>query len=680
MSESQFSDRIILKILSGHQAGAEVSLAPGEYTIGSGSNDDIQFIDVSLKPGHAKLRVAPNKFQIAAGTGTVSIGDGHKVVADSEWQEVEPLAVVTVAMVRFVLGQPNANWATLTDDGTPQDKKSGWSKRFPFAAKLRIDRLTHETRLSLFAAIVVGAVLTGIAIHSLFSPGDRTGLVVRIPAADVERIARETLDQFPFGKQVALKREVDGTIYAIGFVKDGFERRALADALEKAGLPVYLRLGVLDALSNEVSAFINAGKVPVVFTLSTTGVLTLEGVILNEDTASTFVRRIKEAVVGLNRVESKIRTGKSLLDEVRKLGRLAQIDQFVVFRLDRDLIEVSGAVPISKTDAWVGFLQSYIRHFSKSIGLRILVYLQNADGTPVANAPSGTQAITINGPGDGNDTALDGGKVLRGEFGMSDIFAGQSPASNSRRPSADSTPKQTGEGLPADRAAFNPFRLAAEANKLIASWVNGQLGDDTDDALTAVTRARAGLDGGDEADRKRIAEIYLPLFSAGPQPNTKADACRPGSSLTSQNIPTVLFWLDLLSVSFRTPLWNFTVDEQALILEAALDPSLVASCLARDGSTQPVRSLYLAEAARNPGFVRFVTRKFQSYPLDVSGASLIGQRYIQTRNGPKMREGEAPDGASRLAVVGELGAAIRGKSGYSTIIYESALNWLNQNK
>jgi len=61
MADQAISDNTILKILSGTQAGAEVSLVKGEYLIGSGSDDDIQIIDVSLKPGHAKIRVAAGK-------------------------------------------------------------------------------------------------------------------------------------------------------------------------------------------------------------------------------------------------------------------------------------------------------------------------------------------------------------------------------------------------------------------------------------------------------------------------------------------------------------------------------------------------------------------------------------------------------------------------------------------
>lgn len=697
MSESQLSDRIILKILSGVQAGAEVSLTPGEYTIGSGSNDDIQFIDVSLKAGHARLRVASGKIEIAGGTGTATIGDGLKVVADSEWEEIEPLTIVTVAMVRFVLGPANANWGTLSEDHTSSEKKPGRAKPFPFTEKLGIDHLVQGGRSSQLIFIVAIAILLGAAAGSFFSFGGRTSFLAPLTAADVERVARETLDQFPFGKQVTLKREVDGTVYATGFVKDGFERRALADAVEKAGLPVYLRLGVLDSLYNEISSFIKAAKIPVTFTLSNTGDLSLDGVVLDEDAANNFVRRIKEAVVGLNRVDSKIRTAKSLVEDVRKLSRLAQIDQFVVFRLDHDLIEVSGALPVSKTDGWVGFLQSYARHYSKNIGLRILVHLQNTDGTLVtANAQSDRRAVVLNAPGNSNDTALDGDKLLRGEFTMSDIFAGRVSTSNMREAQAAAPPKiqpakvsAADEVVPVPRTAFNPFRLATQANSLIASWISGELNGtdeaskELDNAVTAVTKARAGLDldaSGEEGDRKKMAENYLPLFSADPQAGAKADACRQGSRLTAENIPTVLFWLDLLSVSSQTLFLNFTPEDQALILEAALDPSFVASCMARSGGSKPVRSLYLAEAARNPSFVRFVTRKFQSYPLDVSGANLTGQRYIQTRNGPKMREGEAPDGASRLAVVGELGAAVRGKNGYSAIIYESTLNWLSQNK
>jgi len=112
--------------------------------------------------------------------------------------------------------------------------------------------------------------------------------------------------------------------------------------------------------------------------------------------------------------------------------------------------------------------------------------------------------------------------------------------------------------------------------------------------------------------------------------------------------------------------------------EAALDPKLATDCLARAGEAVKAASLYLIEAPRNPDFIRYLLRDFRSYSLDISGANISGLRYVQTRNGEKMREGAAPDGASRLAMVGELGSIVQQKDAYFSIIYPQQLNWLNE--
>ena len=64
----------IPKLLTGNQAGVDVTLAPGEYTIGSGEDDDLKLMDVSLRQGHLRLRVAveegESKVELAGGAGT----------------------------------------------------------------------------------------------------------------------------------------------------------------------------------------------------------------------------------------------------------------------------------------------------------------------------------------------------------------------------------------------------------------------------------------------------------------------------------------------------------------------------------------------------------------------------------------------------------------------------------
>jgi len=644
MHDAKSLERVILKILSGVQAGVEVSLAPGDYTIGSGAEDDIQFIDVSLKAGHAKLRIAAGKIEIAGGTGPVTIGEGLKVDAGSDWQEVEPLDIVTVGMIRFVLGTPSANWATLLEDAEEQ-KQEPVKRRYPyFGVALPTLLKEHEkhARLVLPAAVLIAVIFLAIWY---FSAGDGVKLTPHLAQGESERLAREALDQFPFGRPVILKREVDGTIYATGFVKDGFERRALVAAVEKTGAQVYFRLGVLDAIKNEIAEYIKSEKVAVTYTLSSTGDLTLEGLILDEAAAQRFVEKMRGSIAGIKVVESKIRTARSLLDELQKLTRTAQIDQFVLLRVDGELIEATGIMPVDKIDSWVGFLTAYSRRFGKDIALRSFVQLQKPGGTEIAQ---------------GQPVVIDRDRLLNGQYKVDDLFANSSGVA----PQVEATTPFDAQNEAASlRDRFDASRLTQQANALITGWQNGT---DAKDFELLMNR-RAALDG----DLGK----YLPLL---PVNGPTGPACRVGSQLTAENLPTAIFWLDLLSVSSTYSLAKFAPEDQSFILEAALDPRLAKDCFSRAKGPGKVSSFYLAEAPQNPNFIRYLLRDYRAYSLDVSGASTAGPRYVQTRNGEKVNEGKVLDAASRLATVGELGSIVQQKSGYSTIIYAQQLNWLSQ--
>jgi hypothetical protein len=670
MSEPQSFARVILKILSGVQSGAEVSLNPGEYTIGSGSADDIQLIDVSLKPGQAKLRINPGKIEVAGGTGGVAVGDDIKLPAESEWQQVEPLDVITVGMIRVVLGPPNANWTTLLEDApqtyqkkeTPKKKFSYFGVGLPLAFNLK-GRLNQ-------LAVPAGVLLAVIFICVwYFAFGGKENSTPRLTQGEASRVAREALDQFSFGRPISLKREVDGTIYATGFVKDAFERRALISAVEKSGAQVYFRLGVLDSIKNEIDGFIKSDKAPVTYTLSPKGDLVLEGLILSDDDAQKFVGRIKEAVVGLNRVESRIRTARSLLDDIQKLSRTAQIDPYVLLRIDGSLIEATGLLPTEKIDAWIGFLTAYSRRFSKDIALRSFVQLQKPGGVGAPGMP-----VVIGAANGGK--ILDRDQLLNNRYKTDDLFASAQISQEFAVPPklSSAVPPIHDELFPTNDQ-FNALRLTEQANKLIKTWQSeAALSDESTKSLETefalLINRRAAIDGS-SADRDK----YISLLPDTQGPGTP---CRLGSKLTVENLPTAIFWLDLLSVSTTYSLVTFAPDDQGFILEAALDPQLAIKCFERIKGPAKITSFYLTEAPRNPDFIRYLLRDYHPFALDISGASINGLRYVQTRSGLKMREGETPDGSSRLALVGELGSIIRQKNGYSPVIYAQQLNWLSQ--
>jgi type III secretion system YscD/HrpQ family protein len=420
------SDRVILKILSGTQSGAEVSLEPGDYTIGASPDDDICLIDISLKPNHGKLRISPTTIELMGAAGGFTSVNGTSITPDGEtWTELEPLEIITAGTTRFALGPVHANWTSLADASAGVSAKA--TKRTSGTA----GQAGLRSRLSQWGGyalvVVVVAIVTTIAVHQWNSSSQtqREGRAATVTAL------RSAIDALPFGHDIVVREDVDGSIYASGYVETPTDRRAIAAAAERLGLPLRLRVNVLQSMRAEIDTMIASLKVPVTAVLAKDGGLKLDGLILNDDNAQQFVRRLKEDVSGIADIDNHIRTAKTLLVEIEKLAKRAQIESYVLFRQTNQSIEVNGVLPVDKIDAWVGFIQAYSKNFAKDIALRSYVQLQANAGTPDPQAPvpSGVAptgpAISI-GPRDANstDVVLDIDRIRRGLYDLSDLFVG----------------------------------------------------------------------------------------------------------------------------------------------------------------------------------------------------------------------------------------------------------------
>ena len=76
----------LLRILSGPHFGAEMSLRPGRYAIGTDENCDIVLSDTQLAARHAFLILSDDQVSVEPGDGAVTVDgtrvDGRVVVAD----------------------------------------------------------------------------------------------------------------------------------------------------------------------------------------------------------------------------------------------------------------------------------------------------------------------------------------------------------------------------------------------------------------------------------------------------------------------------------------------------------------------------------------------------------------------------------------------------------------------
>lgn len=404
----------ILKLLTGSQAGVEVALSPGVYSVGSGEEDDLQFNELSLKPGHLKLRVSDKRVEIAAGSGSVRSGGGLTLEAgDESWQEVAPLDILTAGMIKFAIGGATAQWPSIvevmdasgasskpesessteeTEEGAEGEEDAGEIKKkdVPPPRKAGADLLKFAAVL-----VVVGGLVGGVLWFFPLNFFEETETTETVATLRDISLAREALEPLEFARSLDIRQEVDGVIYITGYVHTLAERRAVLQAIQEAGVSVRPRIQVLDVIDDGIENLLRSMNLSevVFYDLSDQGDLLLEGDILDPKEAERVVFLIGQQISGLRSVESQIKTSETYLKEVAELAKRSQLGESLIFRLETpELLEVSGFIPNEKADLWAGFLRSYLRNYSDRIGLRSYVQLLDAQGQRVDSPTSaGTQ-------------------------------------------------------------------------------------------------------------------------------------------------------------------------------------------------------------------------------------------------------------------------------------------------
>lgn len=174
--------------------------------------------------------------------------------------------------------------------------------------------------------------------------------------------------------------------------------------------------------------------------------------------------------------------------------------------------------------------------------------------------------------------------------------------------------------------------------------------------------------------------IVPPAPMAATSGGSRADSpCAIGPAVSVEMLPTILLWLDVLSLDPELDFGAMAAPARPALMQAALSPGRLSACLAMIDTAYSRAlidaSVFLAEHRRNEDFGRFMFRATPGFELDVTGAHLIGERYVQTVDGRKLREGAAPTLASRIETIGDLGILVRVSDAYRVRLFDEALTW-----
>lgn len=418
----------ILKVLSGNQYGAEVTLSDGTYSFGSGADADIQIVDVALQPLHGQVRLRDGKIELRATQGELSTASGLSVAkGDDTWHEIAQLDAVSAGLSKFAIAGQGADWASLARSGADRPSVRSDATRNP-------KRSGGVPRRAVYAVLTVVAVLAGAAYL-----GQSGGSAAPQPGKELEDAAfaalRRSIDAMPFAKDITVTRRADGSLAIEGYVEQQVERRAIQNTLDSSGLPATVRVFVRENLRADVAGTIESMALPATFRLDDQGNLTLEGTVLDPAAAGKLVENIQTGVFGLASVTDDIRTADDIVTELGSITSDAGLGDLVIFRLDGLVVEATGIVPRDKMDNWVGVMAVYSRRFASEIPLRSFVTLDQP--ATVTTAP-----III---GTGPAAAAEAGRVVApealaepNEVDAQSLFAGQ-PTNSEATPTGTTT-------------------------------------------------------------------------------------------------------------------------------------------------------------------------------------------------------------------------------------------------
>lgn len=260
----------LLKIVKGVNSGAEIALAEGAVTFGSGESCDIVLADATL---------AAEAFVLESAAGAVTL----RILPDGEQKILSPYVVFAVGGMEFAIGPDGETWPELKREEVappPEPENAEESapaeppaepEAAPAAEAAPVVATTTETKsrrsgclwFVLTVVLIILAFLLGLFLSRRYSSWFDRFQKTESPAPAEEPVAEPAVDSLPeliAGAGLALETADDGT----RTVRGNFARRA--DRLEFAAAAYRLDPGLKLDLGDDET--LRAGAEELVFLLT----------------------------------------------------------------------------------------------------------------------------------------------------------------------------------------------------------------------------------------------------------------------------------------------------------------------------------------------------------------------------------------------------------------------------
>nr|WP_244421060.1 type III secretion system inner membrane ring subunit SctD [Hyphomicrobium sp. MC1] len=386
-------------MLAGSNAGAELSLAPGEWLIGSGTEADLTFAEPALAAEHVRLTVEPSGIRvIALAEGLAMSGDVVPVGVESG---VPLLVPMRIGATLFTLGAVGSNWAAvaaqtvvastsaqeprkasepspdeLEGDATPSDSAAiepgleipkdepAPPRTAPIRPKWAAQLLSRNGLIGmggLALTLMVGLVSWYTWLLSARSVPTPHGE----PLQDLQRAISS------LGMRGSVNVVVRGPdrFAVTGRLHTDAELQKLNTEIQRTGLSVETTVVTDTSITDTAATILHAFDIDGSVTVTDTGDLTVHGFAPSSVAVASAMAQLRSEVPGVHGVEDKLDTPERARAELEDKLQSAGLSSALGISGNQRRLTVTGLLPPEQARVWKEIYERFRSKYSNNIAL-----------------------------------------------------------------------------------------------------------------------------------------------------------------------------------------------------------------------------------------------------------------------------------------------------------------------
>ncbi|MDB5839533.1 MAG: bscD [Herminiimonas sp.] len=403
-----------LRVLYGPQAGSRMTLAAGEYLLGTSDQCTIILAGPRVEDEHAILTIDGEEASIQPLDGTLSDAQGTDY---SEPVELTLGIPVELGGIWISVDRPEAEWpdpqSIVPQPGAPavaaaydaETAEAGEAVESsdPETVEEAFVPPPQKSRIVPVVTALVAITISGVALAGWFArdkggPAEQV-VAVAAPVPPPKPQAPATITEFlktlAAGNTLTVTRDDTGDWLVGGYVPTHAAKQALIEGLAAISPPSVVHVTVEEEMVAAANRFLatraSGGKAVLRAEAGGAGALRLAGAASDPAILNAITQELMAEVPGLRRVENNVAFAEQLRERLKERIAAAGLATQLVYLQEGPEVMLSGKLSSEETARWEMVLVQFTRDYGSVVPIRASI------GSVTQRLPVGVQII-VSGP------------------------------------------------------------------------------------------------------------------------------------------------------------------------------------------------------------------------------------------------------------------------------------------